>query len=67
MRSTDNIMWTVAFRNGTVKRFKFPIRTTPEGEAVPDGGFPTHDDLNSQELATEPGSLGLDQVETLKG
>ena len=41
MRSTDSIMWTVKFRNGTIKRFKFPIRTTPEGKAVPDGGFET--------------------------
>jgi adenosine phosphosulfate reductase beta subunit len=35
MRSTDAILWTVKFRNGTIKRFKFPIRTTPEGKAVP--------------------------------
>jgi adenylylsulfate reductase subunit B len=26
-------MWTCKFRNGVVKRFKFPIRTTPEGGA----------------------------------
>ena len=25
-------MWTVKFRNGNIKRFKFPIRTVPEGE-----------------------------------
>ena len=41
LRSTDSIMWTVKFRNGMVKRFKFPIRTTAEGKAVPDGGFAT--------------------------
>ena len=35
LRSTDSIMWTVKFRNGTLKRFKFPIRTTPEGKAEP--------------------------------
>jgi hypothetical protein len=34
-------MWTVTFRDGTLKRFKFPIRATPEGAAVPDGGFET--------------------------
>ena len=62
MRSTDNIMWTVKFRNGSVKRFKFPIRTTPEGKAVPDGGWANEPDLNSQDLFTEPASLGLDQV-----
>ena len=33
MRSSDSIMWTIKFRNGTLKRFKFPIRTTPEGAA----------------------------------
>jgi adenylylsulfate reductase subunit B len=30
LRGTDSIMWTVKFRNGTLKRFKFPIRTTEE-------------------------------------
>jgi adenylylsulfate reductase subunit B len=66
MRSTDNIIWTVTFRNGSVKRFKFPIRTTAEGKAEPDGGFPTHTDLNSPALATEPASLGLPAVFTQK-
>ena len=31
--SSDSIMWTVKFRNGNMKRFKFPIRTTAEGAA----------------------------------
>jgi adenylylsulfate reductase subunit B len=32
LRGTDNIMWTIKFRDQkTIKRFKFPIRTTPEG------------------------------------
>jgi len=35
MRSSDSIMWTVKFRNGNMKRFKFPIRTTAEGAANP--------------------------------
>jgi adenylylsulfate reductase subunit B len=56
----------VTFRNGTVKRFKFPIRTTPEGTAEPSGGFPTHSDLGSPALSTEPVSLGLPAVFTLK-
>ncbi len=30
LRGTDSIMWTVKFRNGILKRFKFPIRTTEE-------------------------------------
>lgn len=35
LRGTDSIMWTIKFRNGTLKRFKFPIRTTPEGSIDP--------------------------------
>jgi adenylylsulfate reductase subunit B len=66
LRSTDSIIWTIKFRNGTLKRFKFPIRTTPEGAAVPDGGYKTHTDLNSSALSTEPESLGT-PVFTLKG
>ncbi|MFI5115638.1 MAG: adenylyl-sulfate reductase subunit beta [Terriglobales bacterium] len=65
LRSTDSIMWTVTFRDGTLKRFKFPIRTTPEGAAVPDGGFETKADLNSTALFTEPSSLGLPAVVSL--
>lgn len=62
MRTTDSIMWTVKFRNGTVKRFKFPIRTTPEGKAEPTGGFVTQPTLDGTALFTEPDSLGLPQV-----
>jgi adenylylsulfate reductase subunit B len=36
-------MWTIKFRNGTLKRFKFPIRTTPEGSIDPYGGKPAAD------------------------
>jgi adenylylsulfate reductase subunit B len=67
LRSTDSIMWTVKFRNGNLKRFKFPIRTTPEGAAVPAGGFKTHKDLKSSALSAEPEALGLPEVFTLKG
>jgi adenylylsulfate reductase subunit B len=64
MRSTDSIMWTVKFRNGSVKRFKFPIRSTPEGQADPSGGFATNTDLDSFVLATEPDSAGLKEIWT---
>jgi adenylylsulfate reductase subunit B len=60
LRSSDNIMWTVKFRNGMVKRFKFPIRTTPEGKADPTGGWSTDTSLDSHILFTEPDSLGVD-------
>ena len=59
LRGSEDIMWTVKFRNGSVKRFKFPIRTTPEGSAVPDGGFAQPaDDINSVYLMSEPACLG---------
>jgi len=66
LRSTDSIMWTVKFRNGMIKRFKFPIRTTPEGTAAPNGGYVTGGDLASSALCTEPVSLGLPEVFSLK-
>jgi adenylylsulfate reductase subunit B len=59
-------MWTVKFRNGSLKRFKFPIRTTPEGEANPDGGYAKHDDINSPALYSEPEAAGLDEIPTFK-
>jgi adenylylsulfate reductase subunit B len=65
MRASKDIMWTVKFRNGTVKRFKFPIRTTPEGSAVPDGGYgEVTTDLASQCLYNEPAALKLDALPT---
>jgi len=43
LRGTDSIMWTIKFRNGTIKRFKFPIRTTPEGSIKPYDNKPKAD------------------------
>lgn len=64
LRSTDSIMWTVKFRNGTLKRFKFPIRTTPEGKAEPSGGWQSDPTLDGPVLSSEPSSLGLPDVWT---
>jgi adenylylsulfate reductase subunit B len=67
MRGSQDIMWTVKFRNGTIKRFKFPIRTTAEGEVKPYADFkPGSDDLKSPLLVTEPDSLGLAQLSVPK-
>jgi adenylylsulfate reductase subunit B len=67
LRSTDSIMWTVKFRNGMLKRFKFPIRTTEEGKAVPGGSFATaHGNLNDHILAQEPEALRQKEVYTIK-
>ena len=43
LRGTDSIMWMIKFRNGNVKRFKFPIRTTAEGSIDPYKGRPKVD------------------------
>ncbi|MBI4799263.1 MAG: adenylyl-sulfate reductase subunit beta [Desulfarculus sp.] len=65
LRGSQDIMWTVKFRDGAVKRFKFPIRTTAEGSAEPMGGFPEGDgDINSACLMTEPASCGADKLPT---
>ena len=66
LRGTTDILWTVKFRNGSLKRFKFPIRTTEEGKAVPDGGYPLCEDLKSQALFTEPASLNMAAVPTIR-
>jgi len=52
MMGTEDVMWTCKFRNGLIKRFKFPIRTTPEGQA---NGYLNlkGKDLNSGLLSTE--------------
>ncbi|ACX52208.1 adenylylsulfate reductase, beta subunit [Ammonifex degensii KC4] len=67
LRGSQDIMWTIQFRDGEIKRFKFPIRTTPEGSAQPDGGFGPGkaDDINSIYLFTEPDSTGV-EIPTLK-
>ncbi len=66
LRGSEDIMWTVKFRNGSLKRFKFPIRTTPEGKAEPDAGCnTTSDNLKDQLLRTEPDSLRY-ELPTLK-
>jgi adenylylsulfate reductase subunit B len=61
LRATDSIMWTLKFRNGMLKRFKFPIRTTEEGQAKPFDHYPTgDDDLKSPTLMCEPAGLNTD-------
>ena len=63
MRGTDSILWSVKFRNNKIKRFKFPVRTIPEGTLDPDAGFTTEpDDIDNQQLRTEPGSLGFSKL-----
>lgn len=53
LRSGDSIMWTIKFRNGNIKRFKFPIRTTAEGSIKPYEGKPAVGNLEDELLFTE--------------
>ncbi len=62
LRSTDSIMWTVKFRNGNAKRFKFPIRTTPEGSIKPYDGKPEPANLDDEKLFTETWELAKPQT-----
>ena len=55
VRSSDTILWTVKFRNGAVKRFKFPIRTTTEGEVDFYSGFAETKDADLSQIK----SIGL--------
>ena len=64
MRGTDSIMWTVKYRNGQMKRFKYPIRTTPWGsiDAFRDAPALPKSEIKSQLLAGEPKWLMVDQL-----
>ena len=52
-RSSNSITWTIKFRDGEVKQFKFPIRTTPVDSIDPYADKPAAGDLDSQLLFTE--------------
>ena len=64
MRSTEDILWTIQFRDKGIrpKRFKFPIRRgVEEGKAQPFDHYPTgDDDLRSSTLMCEPSGLNTD-------
>lgn len=69
LRGSEDIIWSVKFRDNSLKRFKFRTRTTTEGSAVPDGGFktvPEAEDLKSPLLFTEPESLGIAELPTIR-
>jgi adenylylsulfate reductase subunit B len=65
MRSSDSIMWTVKFRNGNMKRFKFPIRTTAEGAANPYADL-KGENLDDQRLSTEKALVSPDPAKMAK-
>ena len=64
LRGTDSIMWALKFRDGTLKRFRFPIRTTPWGTIEPHEKAlqPQLEDLKAPSLAGESFYLGVDEI-----
>lgn len=64
-RST--IFWKIRYRNGRLKEFEFPIRTTPWGSIRPPSDYagPDRDALGSPLLAHEPEALGVDRLPAL--
>lgn len=66
LRGTDSIMWAIKFRNGVTKRFKFPIRTKPEGSIDPYAGLQAATgDLRSPALAGDREKLGIPELPVL--
>ena len=55
VRSDKEITWTIKFRDGEVKKFTFPVRTTAPGSVDPYGGKPAPGDIKSELLFTEAG------------
>jgi len=64
LRGTDSIMWTVKFRDGQMKRFKYPIRTTPWGSIQPhqDLAAPVVEDTKKPGLSGQAKYLGVDTL-----
>ncbi|MBP1449214.1 MAG: adenylyl-sulfate reductase subunit beta, partial [Thermoproteus sp.] len=59
------VYWRVVYRNGAVKEFAFPIRTTPWGSIKPPTEWPERTDIDSELLSGEPELLGV-EFPTLK-
>lgn len=68
LRGTEDIMWNITFRDGRIKRFKYPTRTTPEGSIKALEGLPEAkvENLGNQLLSSEPDTLGVNELPTIK-
>ena len=64
VRGTHSIIWTAQYRDGRVKQFKLPIRSTPWGtiDPFPEDARPSLDDVNSTALFGEEKYLGVDRL-----
>jgi len=67
LRGTDSIIWNVKFRDGQLKRFRFPIRTTPWGsiELLMDLPAPTAEGLKMPGLCGQEKFLGVPALPTI--
>jgi adenylylsulfate reductase subunit B len=61
------VSWKIRYRDGRVKEFTFPIRTTPWGsiKSPSDYAAPDASGLRSPLLAHEPAGLKVEQLPTL--
>jgi len=61
------VSWKIRYRDGRIKEFMFPIRTTPWGSIKAPADYAPADDkaLNSVLLAHEPEALKIDALPTL--
>lgn len=64
---SQTIHWKIRYRDGRLKEFSFPIRTTPWGSIRPPADYtaPHVDALRSPELAHEPEALYVESLPTL--
>lgn len=62
-----SISWKIRYRDGRVKEFRFPIRTTPWGsiKSPSDYEAPDMSGLSSPMLAHEPAALKVEKLPTL--
>jgi adenylylsulfate reductase subunit B len=61
-------MWTIKFRDGRIKRFKYATRKTEEGSIQPLEGFPEANvaDIDNQLLLGEPDIMGVNELPSIK-
>jgi len=60
----NKVYWKIKYRNGTVKEFVFPIRTTPWGSIKPPQAYaePARGKLMDEYLSAEPDKLYVPEL-----
>ncbi len=67
--SKNMIEWNIKYRNGTTKKFSFPIRTTVWGSIKPPSEYPQAKNKigEGEDLSFEPEKLYVASVPSIKG